>query len=160
MIVSAQASGGARNNRKLERRADVITFTTTPLTESVEVHGRPVVELHVASDNANGDLFARVCDVDPAGRSINVTDRIIRCTEPDTTPGEIGKVRITLDPTAHRFDVGHQIRLQISGGAFPRFARNPGTGEDPGTAIALKPVTHTVHHNAAHPSNIALPLVK
>jgi putative CocE/NonD family hydrolase len=153
-------SGGARDNRKLEVRADVLTFTTAPLTASVEVHGRPVVQVHLASDNANADLFARVCDVDPAGRSVNVTDRIVRCTEPDTTPGEVRRVEITLDPTAHRFDAGHRIRLQISGGAFPRFARNPGTGEAPGTATALNPVTHTVHHDAAHPSNIALPVVK
>jgi uncharacterized protein len=153
-------SGGAQDNRKLEARADVLTFTTAPLTEPVEVHGRPVVELHLASDNANADLFARVCDVDPAGRSINVTDRIIRCTERDTTPGEVRRVEIALDPTVHRFNAGHRIRLQISGGAFPRFARNPGTGEAPGTATALKPVAHTVHHNAARPSSIALPLVK
>ena len=153
-------SGGARDNRKLEARTDVLTFTTAPLTESVEVHGRPVVELHLASDNANADLFARVCDVDPAGRSTNVTDRIIRRTEMDTTPGEVRRVKITLDPTAHRFDTGHRIRLQISGGAFPRFARNPGTGEAPGTATALTPVTHTVHHNTAHPSNISLPVVR
>jgi putative CocE/NonD family hydrolase len=116
--------------------------------------------LYLASDNANADIFARICDVDTAGRSINVTDRIIRCAEPDATPGEIRRVTITLDPMAHRFGVGHRIRLQISGGAFPRFARNPGTGHAPGTATVLKPVTHTVHHNAGRPSSIALPLVK
>lgn len=153
-------SGGSRDNQKLERRADVLTFTTAPLTASVEVHGQPVVELHLASDNAHADLFARICDVDPTGRSINVTDQIVRCTAPDTTPGEIRRIVITLDPTAHRFDAGHRIRLQISGGAFPRFARNPGTGEAPGAATTLNPVTHTVHHNATHPSNITLPVVK
>ncbi|MEV4145494.1 CocE/NonD family hydrolase [Amycolatopsis sp. NPDC049691] len=114
------------------------------------------MELHLASDNAHADLFARLCDVDPAGRSSNVTDRIIRFAGPDATPGDVRRVEITLDPTAHRFDAGHRIRLQISGGAFPRFARNPGTGDAAGTT--LNPVTHTVHHNAAHPSNIALPV--
>ncbi|MFB6720670.1 CocE/NonD family hydrolase [Kribbella sp. NPDC056345] len=153
-------SGGAQDNRKLEARADVLTFTTAPLTESVEVHGRPAVELYLASDNVNADLFARICDVGPTGRSINVTDRIVRCTEPDVTPGEVRRVEITLDPTAHRFKAGHRIRLQISGGAFPRFARNPGTGEAPGAATVLEPVTHTVHHNVGRPSSIALPLVK
>lgn len=152
-------SGGAQDNRKLEARADVLTFTTAPLTESVEVQGQPVVDLYLTSDNANADIFARVCDVDPTGRSINVTDRIIRCTRPDTKPDDVRMVRMTLDPTAHRFTAGHRIRLQLSGGAFPRFDRNPGTGEAPGTATALEPVTHTVHRNAAGPSNIALPVV-
>lgn len=152
------SSGGAQDNRKLERRPDVLTFTTAPLIESVETHGQPVVELYVASDNANADLFARICDVDSSGRSINVADQIIRFNS-DTTAGEIRKVRITLDPTAHRFDAGHRIRLQVSGGAFPRFARNPGTDEPPATATALRPVVHTVHHDTAHPSTVALPLV-
>ncbi|MEJ3658499.1 CocE/NonD family hydrolase [Actinomycetes bacterium KLBMP 9759] len=152
--------GGARDNRKLEQRADVLTFSTAPLATPVDVHGQAVVELYLASDNAHADLFARVCDVDPAGRSINVTDRIIRCAEPDTAPGDARKVEIALDPTAHRFAAGHRIRLQISGGAFPRFARNPGTGEAPGTATTLNPVTHAIHHDAAHPSSITLPVVR
>lgn len=135
-------SGGAKDNRKLETRADVLTFTTAPLTEPVEMHGRPVMELHVASDNADADLFARVCDVDPAGRSINVTDRITRCTERDTTSGEVRRVEITLDPTAHRFNAGHRIRLQISGGAFPRFARNPA----PARLASVRNDVHTGAH--------------
>ncbi|GAB3878616.1 hypothetical protein GCM10029964_029530 [Kibdelosporangium lantanae] len=86
------------------------------------------MELYVASDNADADLFVRICDVAPdgrsvnpvvGGRSVNVTDRIIRCTTADTVPGEVRAVRITLDPVAHRFNPGHRIRLQVSGGAFP-----------------------------------------
>ncbi|MCE7010190.1 CocE/NonD family hydrolase [Kibdelosporangium philippinense] len=150
-------SGGAKDNRKLEARDDVVVFTTEPLAEAVEVHGEPVVELHVTSDNANADLFARICDVDPSGRSVNVTDRIVRCTERDTVAGEVRTVRMTLDPTAHRFEPGHRIRLQISGGAFPRFARNLGTGENPGTGTAMKAASHVIQHDATQPSRISLP---
>jgi putative CocE/NonD family hydrolase len=151
-------SGGAQDNRKLEARDDVLVFTTSPLTSAVEVHGAPVVELHVASDNANADLFARLCDVGPDGRSVNVTDQIIRCTEQDTVPGQLRTVRIALDPTAHRFNPGHRIRLQLSGGAFPRFARNLGTGETLGTGTAVAPATHVIHHNVSRPSRISLPI--
>ncbi|GAA3436910.1 CocE/NonD family hydrolase [Kutzneria kofuensis] len=84
-------SGGAQDNRELEARDDVLVFSTEPLTSAVEVRGAPVVELHVASDNANADLFVRICDVDPRGRSVNVTDRIIRCTGRDTVPGRCGR---------------------------------------------------------------------
>ncbi|MEV6620375.1 CocE/NonD family hydrolase C-terminal non-catalytic domain-containing protein [Amycolatopsis sp. NPDC051106] len=41
------------------------------------------------------------------------------------TPGEVRRIEMTLDPTAHRFDAGHRTRPQLSGGVFPRFARNP-----------------------------------
>ncbi|WP_328847688.1 CocE/NonD family hydrolase [Streptomyces sp. NBC_00258] len=150
-------SGGAKDNRKLESRADVLVFTTDPLTAPIEVHGAPVVELHIASDNAHADLFVRMCDVDPRGRSVNVTDRIVRCTDQDTALGDVRSVRIALDPTAHRFNSGHRIRLQVSGGAFPRFSRNLGTGESPATGTATKPTTHTIHHDTTHPSHIALP---
>jgi putative CocE/NonD family hydrolase len=144
-------SGGAKDNRALEARPDVLVFTSEPLAAPVEVHGSPVVELHVTSDNVNANLFARLCDVDPSGCSTNVTDQIVRCAGQDT-------VRVTLDPTAHRFEVGHQVRLQVSGGAFPRFARNLGTGEDAGTGTALREAAHVVHHDAGRPSRISLPV--
>jgi putative CocE/NonD family hydrolase len=130
----------------------VLVFTSEPLAAPVEVHGSPVVELHVTSDNANADLFARLCDVSPSGSSTNVTDQIVRCDGRRT-------VRITLDPTAHRFEAGHRVRLQVSGGAFPRFARNLGTGADPGTGTAMREAVHVVHHDAGRPSQISLPVV-
>ncbi|MFD1048918.1 CocE/NonD family hydrolase, partial [Kibdelosporangium lantanae] len=64
-------SGGAKDNRGLESRPDVLVFTTAPLTSAVEIHGAPMVELYVASDNADADLFVRICDVAPDGRSVN-----------------------------------------------------------------------------------------
>ncbi|MGW0523805.1 CocE/NonD family hydrolase C-terminal non-catalytic domain-containing protein [Crossiella sp. NPDC003009] len=73
-------------------------------------------------------------------------------------PGAIRLVRITLDPTAHRFEPGHRIRSQVSGGVFPRFARNLGTGKNSGTGTATKPVTHTIHHDVSRPSRLSLPI--
>ena len=55
-------------------------------------------------------------------------------------------VEVTLPDTAHRLLTEHRIRLQVSGGAHPRFARNLGTGEPPLTGTALRPSTRTVHH--------------
>jgi putative CocE/NonD family hydrolase len=149
--------GGEQDNTALEARADVLTFTTPPLVEPVEVLGAPTVDLRVDSDNPHADLFVRLCDVDAKGRSVNVTDRLVRNVDTDTTPGTVRTVRITLDDTAHRFAGGHRIRLQISGGAHPRFARNLGTGEPPGTGTATRPTTHHVQHHAAEPSSMSLP---
>ena len=56
------------------------------------------------------------------------------------------------------FLAGHSLRLQVSGGAHPRYARNPGTGEPSGTATATRPVTHHIHHSAVSPSSLTLPL--
>lgn len=153
-------SGGAKDNQAVEARPDVLTFTTRPLTHDLEVHGAPVVDLNVKSDNANADLFVRICDVDATGRSVNVTDRIVRFDARDAVPGEVRTVRFTLDATAYRFERGHRIRLQVSGGAFPRFARNLGTGEHPGRGKAMRGTTHWIHHDKARPSHISLPTLQ
>jgi uncharacterized protein len=131
-------SGGVRDNAPLEARADVLAFTSPELPAQLDVFGTPVVELVAGTGGAHADLFVRVCDVDGHGRSVNVTDTI-RHEVPD------GPARITLMPTAHRFRAGHRIRLLVAGGAYPRFARNPGTGEAIATARAGQPVTCTVH---------------
>jgi predicted acyl esterase len=45
-------------------------------------------------------------------------------TEAFTSPATAGRVNLRLGSCAHRFAAGHRIRVQISGGAYPRFARN------------------------------------
>jgi len=116
---------GSRDNTAVESRADVLTFTTEPLREAIEVAGVPAVSLYVSSDNAYHDLFVRLCDVDPRGRSRNVCDGIVRLAGTDPLAGT---VRVSLTGAAHRFGRGHRLRLQVAGGAHPRFARNPGNG--------------------------------
>ena len=65
-------------------------------------------------------------------------------------------VDVDLWPTGHRFDRGHRIRVQVASAAFPRFARNPGTGEPPATGVRLVPADQEVFHDPAHPSHISL----
>ncbi|MBN1093313.1 CocE/NonD family hydrolase [Blastococcus sp. TML/M2B] len=154
-------SAGQRDNRALEARADVRTFTTEPLRRPVEVQGGVRVRLVVESDNPYADVFVRLCDVQPNGASINVTDRLVRL---DPAPGEVPRaglrtIETTLTDTAHRFRAGHRIRLQVSGGAHPRYARNLGTGEPLGKATRSRPVTHRIRSGGPTPSSITLPTV-
>ncbi len=103
-------------------------------------------ELSVARDNPYADLFVRLCDVDEKGRSRNVCDGIVRLTAAD--PGD-GVVRVSLLGAAHRFGPGHRLRLQVSGGAHPRFARNPGTGQVEARAQDLVPTAYQVDLGAS-----------
>lgn len=152
-------SAGQRDNRELEARDDVRTFTTAPLRTPIEVQGGVRVRLVVESDNPFADLFVRLCDVEPNGRSLNITDRLVRL---DPAPGEEPApgqrtVELTLVETAHRFRAGHRIRLQVSGGAHPRYARNLGTGEPLGEATTGAPVTHRICLGGPAPSSLTLP---
>ena len=65
---------------------------------------------------------------------------------------------VRLWPTAHRFKAGHRIRVQVSSGALPRYARNPGTGEARATATTLRAADQEVYHDRAHPCAIILPV--
>ncbi|MGY1753839.1 CocE/NonD family hydrolase [Blastococcus sp. SYSU D01042] len=152
-------SAGQRDNRELEARDDVRTFTTPALRTPVEVRGGVRVRLVVEPDNPYADVFVRLCDVEPNGRSVNVTDRLVRL---DPAPGEEPvagprTVETTLPDTAHRFRAGHRVRLQVSGGAHPRYARNLGTGEPLGEATRGVPADHRLCTGGATPSSITLP---
>jgi putative CocE/NonD family hydrolase len=141
---------GRRDNRALEARPDVLTFTSAPLAQPVTVLGPVSATIHVRASGEHFDLFVRLCDVDPQGRSWNVCDGLRRVAA-ETSP-----VRVDLWPTAYRFRPGHRIRVQVSGGAHPRFSRNTGTGEPLATASRLQPVDIEVFCDTAYPSALHL----
>jgi putative CocE/NonD family hydrolase len=148
-------NAGSRDNRPVERRLDVLVFSSDPLGEPVEILGEVAAEVFLTRDNPYADLFVRLCDVDPRGRSLNVCDGIVRLTDADPLTGT---VRVSLVGAAHRFGRGHRIRLQVAGGAFPRFARNPGNGQLDATAADLVPTQYDIGLDAAHPSALLLPV--
>ncbi len=156
------AAGGARlsgrpgrvENTVLEARPDVISYTSAALTRDIEVIGEVSADIWFRSSLRYADVFVRLCDVDPRGRSHNVCDGLVSLSGAD----EITRAVVRLWPTAHRFKAGHRIRVQVSSGAFPRFARNPGTGEPHATAITLRAGDQAVYHDPGHPSAIILPV--
>jgi putative CocE/NonD family hydrolase len=129
---------GRRDNRALEARPDVLTFTGDPLEAPLTVVGPVTVTVRARASSGHFDLFVRLCDVPPDGRSWNICDGLVRVSA--ETPGTVREVRVDLWPAAHRFGVGHRLRVQVSGGAHPRFARNTGSGEPLATATRLVPV--------------------
>ena len=157
---SLTINSGPRDNRKLEARSDVLTYTSQPLKGDLEVIGPVRVELYVRSSLQHTDFFARLCDVYPSGKSINLSDGIVRLEPGRPVPADDGVLRIDIElwPTANCFKTGHRIRLQVSSGAHPRFARNPGSGEPLATAIHLIPADQEVFHDVEHPSAILLPV--
>jgi putative CocE/NonD family hydrolase len=153
-VRMTRTSSGRVDNTKLEARSDVLTYTTAPLDADTEVIGEVSAEIWFRSSLSHADVFVRLCDVDPGGRSRNVCDGLTSLSGADTLTQAV----VRLWPTAHRFKRGHRIRVQVSSGAFPRFARNPGTGEPSATATRLQPADQEVYHDPAHPSAIILPV--
>ena len=144
-----------KDDTELADRADVAGWTTPVLEHDLEVIGTPVLELAHESDNPHVDVFARISEVGADGHSHNVTEGFRRL-DPDREPGV---VTLPLRDMAHRFKAGTRLRLLVAGGSHPQFARNLGTGENPGTGTELRPARHTIHHGQGGSSRLVLPTV-
>ena len=148
---------GPRDNRKLESRPDVVTFDAPSLTSELVVRGAPRVQLDVSSDRDATCVFVRLCAVAPDGRSTNLTDKMIALKPEDRGEDGSWSVDAVLHPVAARVPPGHRLRLQVSSGAFPRFAMHPGTGEPVATARTYLPASQTIHHSLARPGRVTVP---
>lgn len=158
--IFAFVGAGAQDNAPLEKRKDVLVYTAATLREDLTIAGHVTATLHVSSSLQYTDFFVRLCDVDAKGISTNICDAILRLTPKNAPakPGEIQRIALKLHATAHTFLKGHSIRLQVSSGAHPRYARNMGTDENIGTATTLVPADQQVFHDPKHLSLIELPV--
>ncbi|MCA9987038.1 MAG: CocE/NonD family hydrolase, partial [Anaerolineales bacterium] len=154
-------AAGRVDNAPLETRGDVLLFTSEPLATPMEIIGPVSATIYLKVDTPSADLFVRLNDVNPAGKSTNVCDGLARLDIASAEPDEAGalKVTVTLAPTAYQFRRGHRLRLLLAGGAHPRWARNPGTGEPVGQATQLLPQEHLIYHDSEHQSVLRLPVV-
>ena len=146
----------------------MLSYTSDELDQDVEVIGPVELVLFAASSAKDTDFFVRVCDVYPDGRSIFLTEGIIRARyrnshEGDSTellePGEVAEYRIRCYPMANVFERGHRIRVDVTSSSFPRFSRNLNTGEDVGTGTRIEVAQQTVLHTDVYPSHVVLPVI-
>jgi uncharacterized protein len=155
-------TGGRREQQRTESRPDVLVFTSDVLDADVDVIGEVHADIRVSCDLEHFDVFVRLCDVDEKGRSFNVCDGVQRVTPTShpRPPGGIWSVSVALWATAQRFRAGHRIRVQVSSGAHPRFARNLGTDEPLATGTTTRVAHVSIHHDHARPSAVVLPVVE
>ncbi|RME44131.1 MAG: CocE/NonD family hydrolase [Deltaproteobacteria bacterium] len=158
---------GPYDQRELEARDDVLTFTTPPLSSPLEVTGRVKARLWVASDAPDTDFTVKLTDVYPDGRSILLLDGIFRMRfregfdqEAFLAPGEIYEIEVDLWSTSIVFNKGHQIRVAISSSNYPRFGINTNTVDPPESGAEPKIANQTIHYGPGHPSQILLPVVR
>ena len=163
---SGRLQPGPRDQLSVETRADVLIYSTSVLTQDLEVTGPVQLELFAKSSTVDTDFTAKLVDIWPSGFAQNLTEGIIRARfrnsqeKPELMhPGEICKLTIDLWATSNIFLKGHSLRLEVSSSNFPRFDRNMNAGKD--SSIAANPVsaTNMIYHDAEHPSTLILPIV-
>jgi putative CocE/NonD family hydrolase len=129
------------------------------------VTGRITAKLFVSSDCPDTDFTVKLCDVYPDGRSMLVTDGILRAryhksfeAESLLEPGRVYELNVDLWSTSLVFNKGHRIRVAVSSSNAPRFEANPNTGKAFRADKQPRIAKNTVHLAAKYPSHIVLPV--
>lgn len=156
---------GPRDQRSTESRPDVLLFTSDVLEDPLEITGRIGARLFVSSDCPDTDFTVKLTDVYPDGRSMLVTDGILRTRfrksfehETRLEAGEVVEIAIDLWSTSLVFNKGHRVRVAVSSSNAPRFDPNPNTGHEFRADKEQRVATNTLHLSEKHPSHIILPV--
>lgn len=165
-MVSSQI-GGPDDYAAIERRDDVLVYTSGEFDEDVEVTGPVKAELYVSTDCLDTDFMVKLLDVHPNGYVQRLTDGMVRGRfrngmekQELMEPGKIYKLEVDCWNTSHVFKKGHQIRIEVTSSAFPKYDRNLNTGEPLGKSTNMKVANQTIYHNETYPSNVILPIIK
>jgi hypothetical protein len=159
-------------DRALEDRK-LLTYSSQPLRQDMEITGQPIADLYIASDRTDGAFFLYLEDIDEDGvvryltegelrgldRKVVWSKPIYRVIGPyhsfrredklPLKPGEITELKFSLMPVSVRIPAGHRIRIALAGADADTFARIP----DSGTSV------YVVHHDRSYPSHVVLPIV-
>jgi len=162
-IISSVYPVGSVDVSGLERRPDVLTYTTGALEHDLDVVGAIRLILYASSSATDTDFAARLSEVLPDGRAIQLQAGMLRARfrhesgEPQLLePERIYRLEIDLWATANRFKAGNRLRLDISSADFPRFDRNMNRGGTAGDPV----VAHqTIFHDREHPSHLILSVI-
>lgn len=157
---------GPMDQQAIEKRSDMLVYTSNVLTQPVEVTGPVEVRLYISSSAPDTDFVARLTDVFPDGTSICLCDGILRARFRDSwshpkwmNPGETYEIEIDCGATSNVFQVGHCIRLDITSSNFPRWNRNLNTGESNEFSTEVRVAEQTVYHDERRASHVLLPII-
>jgi uncharacterized protein len=164
---------GARDQREIEDRPDVLVYTSEALRKDYTVLGPVHATVFAATSAPDTDFVVRLVDVYPDGRAIGVADGVIRTSAraafpaPGVTrpaglkpvePGRVYSYNVDLWATGITFRAGHRIRVHITSSCFPRWDRNPNTGEGPDSA-RTEVARQRIFHDPERPSHVTLTVV-
>lgn len=171
---TTQLGGPVTYPDRAEEDKRLLTYTSAPLSEDIEITGYPVITLQVASTVSDSAFFIYLEDVDETGKVTYLTEGQLRAIhrkvskekppywigvpyhsfkKKDAMPlvvGQVTEIKFGLLPVSVLIKKGHRVRVAIAGHDKSVFARTPATGT---------PV-FTVERNKLHASFIEVPIIK
>jgi uncharacterized protein len=167
LLMPAVYRRGPVDQAPILSRRDVLTYTGPALDQDLEVTGPVTFVLHAASSARDTDWIVKLCDVHPDGRTFSVTDGVRRASYRESLaqrrllePDAVVRYEIGLAPTSIVLRAGHRLRVLVTSSDFPRYDRNPNTGELGVDATRLVAARQSVFHDAARASHLVLPLIR
>ena len=166
------------DQRGVDGRPDVMTYTTEALTTPVRVSGAPIADIFAKTTGTDGDFVVKVIDVYPAenatdpkmgGYELPISLDIFRgryrqsFAKPTAIPaGKVQEYKFRLPTVNHVFQSGHKIMIQVQSSLFPLYDRNPQTFV-PNIFLAkkadYKAATVTIVRGGTSASAVWLPVV-
>ena len=160
-------SSGPADQREVEKRPDVLVYSSEPLPQPVLVMGPVKVTLYASSSARDTDFTAKFVDVFPDGRALILCEGIVRARyrngldRPELMqPGTVIPFEIEVGNTAVRLQRGHRIRLELSSSNSPRYDVNPNTGRPIATEKEPVKANQEVLHRADAASTLMLPVIE
>jgi len=165
MLIDA----GQRDQRPAQALPDYgLIYRSEPLAEDMTIVGEVRATLHVSSDCPDTDFVAKLIELWPDGRTMLLMDGVVRAmyrngAKPELLEsGRIVRLVISLAHLHHLVRAGNRLEVDVTSSNFPRRARNTNSGhpmlaED--TDADIRVAVNTVHHAAATPSFVEIPIV-
>lgn len=157
---------GPLDQTHVERRPDILCYTTPELTEEMEITGPIALHLYASTSAIDTDFVAKLVDVYPDGAAYNIAEGVIRAryrngllSPAPVVPGEVNAYVIDMANVSNVFRKGHRLRLDVASSNFPRIDRNMNTGNPFGEDAEGVPAVQTVYHDAIYPSHLLLPVI-
>ena len=154
------------DRQEIEKRPDVLVYTTPVLEEDTEITGYIKAVLFASSDCEDTDFVVNLIDVHPDGHTQYLTHGIVRARYRDGVtnsnliePGKVYRYEIELWPTSNVFLEGHRIRIEITSSDFDRYARNQNVAAPPGLTDETRVAHQSIFHDGEHQSHLVIPVI-
>lgn len=165
------------DQRFVDHRPDVLTWTTEPLKDDLVVSGKVVANLFASTSGTDSDWIVKVIDVYPekyepdpklGGYELMIAGDVFRgryrnsFEKPEPiVPNAVTRYEIGFPANDHVFLKGHRIMVQVQSTWFPVIDRNPQRFV-PNIFLAKESdfqlATQRVFRSAQHASYIAMPV--
>ncbi len=155
---------GPYDQSEVEKRSDVLVYTTPVLEKDTEVTGPVKMILYATTDALSTDFTAKLIDLHPDGKALRICEGITRMAmngnKASPLQAKPARHEIDLWATSNVFKKGHRIRLEISSSNYPRYHPNTNTGDPLSVATRTKKANQTIHHGRLFPSHLLLPVIE